>query len=465
MAKNDFSKGNVIKNILNMALPMTLAQLVNVLYNIVDRVYIGRLPTDSASALTGLGLTLPVITIVIAFANLFGMGGAPLCSIARGRGDNSKAERIMGNSFCLLIVSSLIITAAGYIFKHPLLYLFGASPSTFPHADGYLSIYLAGTVFVMTGLGMNSFINAQGFASTGMASVLIGAVANIILDPVFIFGLDMGVRGAAAATVLSQALSAGWVLRFLTGKRAILKLKPANFRLNGRLVGKISGLGFSGFVMAVTNSTVQIVCNATLAKWGGDIYIGVMTIINSIREVFTMPVMGLTNGAQPVMGYNYGAGEYRRVQTSIKFTSVFCILYTLAAWGLLTLFPHFFITVFNGDAQIISAGVRAIHIYFFGFFMMSLQFAGQSVFVALGKSRQAVFFSLLRKAVIVVPLTVFLPRLAGLGTDGVFLAEPISNFIGGAACFITMLTTVWRELSASLEKQKGAKLCEEKTEK
>ena len=456
MAENDFSKGSVVRNILNMALPMTLAQLVNVLYNIVDRIYIGRLPADSASALTGLGLTLPVITIVIAFANLFGMGGAPLCSIARGRGDNQEAEQIMGNSFCLLIISSLILTIAGYVFKRPVLYLFGASASTFPHADGYLSVYLAGTVFVMTGLGMNSFINAQGFSRTGMASVLIGAVANIILDPVFIFGMNMGVRGAAVATVISQALSAAWVLRFLTCKRAILKLRGRNLRLNGRLVGKISGLGLSGFVMAVTNSAVQIVCNATLAVWGGDIYIGVMTIINSIREVFTMPVMGLTNGAQPVMGYNYGAGEYRRVQVSIRFTSVFCILYTLIAWGLLTLFPHFFITVFNGDTQIIAVGVRAIHIYFFGFFMMSLQFSGQSVFVALGKSRQAVFFSLLRKAVIVVPLTIFLPRVAHLGTDGVFLAEPISNFIGGAACFITMLATVWRELSACVKQQKGA---------
>ncbi len=452
MAQNDFSKGSVIQNILNMALPMTLAQLVNVLYNIVDRIYIGRLPSESAAALTGLGLTLPVITMVIAFANLFGLGGAPLCAIARGRGDNQEAERIMGTSFCLLVGSSLLLTAAGYLCKDPLLWLFGASPDTFGYADGYLSIYLSGTVFVMTGLGMNSFINAQGFARTGMASVLIGAVANILLDPVFIFGLRMGVQGAAIATVISQALSAAWVLRFLTGKRATLKLKPANFRLDRRLVGKISGLGLSGFVMSITNSAVQIVCNAALARFGGDIYIGVMTIINSIREVFTMPVTGLTNGAQPVMGYNYGAGEYKRVQAAIQFTSVFCILYTLAAWGLLTLFPRFFISVFNDDPQLISAGVRAIHIYFFGFFMMSLQFSGQSVFVALGKSRQAVFFSLLRKAVIVIPLTVLLPRLFGLGTNGVFLAEPISNFIGGAACFITMLATVWRELSAAQTK-------------
>ena len=444
--KNDFSRGSVIKNILNLALPMTLAQLVNVLYNIVDRIYIGRIPDNASLSLTGLGLCLPMITIVIAFANLFGMGGAPLCSIARGRGDLKEAEHIMGNSFALMLGTGIVLTALGLLFKKPLLYLFGASDSTFPFADEYITIYLCGSVFVMLGLGMNSFINSQGFGRVGMMTVCLGAAANIVLDPIFIFVLKMGIQGAAIATVISQFLSAAWIVAFLCGKKTILKLKPACFRLKARRVREIIGLGLSGFTMAITNSGVQIMCNASLQFYGGDLYVGVMTVINSIREVISMPVNGLTNSAQPVMGFNYGAKEYGRVRTAIKFTSATCIIYTTVAWLLLYLFPEFFIRIFNNDADLVMAAIPSIHIYFFGFFMMSLQFAGQSVFVALGKSKYAVFFSLLRKAFIVIPLTLLLPRILGLNTTGVFLAEPISNFIGGAACFITMLLTVWPEL-------------------
>lgn len=444
--KNDFSRGSVIKNILNLALPMTLAQLVNVLYNIVDRIYIGRIPDNATLSLTGLGLCLPMITIVIAFANLFGMGGAPLCSIARGRGDLKEAEHIMGNSFALMLGTGIVLTALGLLFKKPLLYLFGASDSTFPFADEYITIYLCGSVFVMLGLGMNSFINSQGFGRVGMMTVCLGAAANIVLDPIFIFVLKMGIQGAAIATVISQFLSAAWIVAFLCGKKTILKLKPACFRLKARRVREIIGLGLSGFTMAITNSGVQIMCNASLQFYGGDLYVGVMTVINSIREVISMPVNGLTNSAQPVMGFNYGAKEYGRVRTAIKFTSATCIIYTTVAWLLLYLFPEFFIRIFNNDADLVMAAIPSIHIYFFGFFMMSLQFAGQSVFVALGKSKYAVFFSLLRKAFIVIPLTLLLPRILGLNTTGVFLAEPISNFIGGAACFITMLLTVWPEL-------------------
>ena len=444
--KNDFSRGSVIKNILNLALPMTLAQLVNVLYNIVDRIYIGRIPDNATLSLTGLGLCLPMITIVIAFANLFGMGGAPLCSIARGRGDLNEAEHIMGNSFALMLGTGIVLTALGLLFKKPLLYLFGASDSTFPFADEYITIYLCGSVFVMLGLGMNSFINSQGFGRVGMMTVCLGAAANIVLDPIFIFVLKMGIQGAAIATVISQFLSAAWIVAFLCGKKTILKLKPACFRLKARRVREIIGLGLSGFTMAITNSGVQIMCNASLQFYGGDLYVGVMTVINSIREVISMPVNGLTNSAQPVMGFNYGAKEYGRVRTAIKFTSATCIIYTTVAWLLLYLFPEFFIRIFNNDADMVMAAIPSIHIYFFGFFMMSLQFAGQSVFVALGKSKYAVFFSLLRKAFIVIPLTLLLPRILGLNTTGVFLAEPISNFIGGAACFITMLLTVWPEL-------------------
>ena len=446
-AENDFSKGSVVKNILGLAVPMTLAQLINVLYNIVDRIYIGRIPEHATLSLTGIGLSLPMITMVIAFANLFGMGGAPLCSIERGRGNLEEAEKIMGNSFTMLVVFGVFLTMLGLLFKKPLLYAFGASDSTYPFADAYITIYLLGSIFVMVGLGMNSFINSQGFGKVGMCTVLLGAVANIILDPIFIFGLGMGVRGAALATIISQFFSAVWIVRFLTGKRTILRLRLSCLRPQWKRIRAIVGLGMSGFTMAITNCTVQIVCNATLQTFGGDLYVGVMTVINSLREVASMPVQGVTNSAQPVMGFNYGAKEYGRVKKAIVFTSLFSIAYTTLAWEFLHGFPEFFIRIFNQDQALIEAGVPALRLYFFGFFMMSLQFAGQAVFVALGMSRQAIFFSIFRKVVIVVPLTLLLPSVFGMGTNGVFLAEPISNFIGGAACFGTMLLLVWTELT------------------
>lgn len=445
--RNDFSKGSVVKNILNLAVPMTLAQLINVLYNIVDRIYIGRIPEHATLSLTGIGLSLPMITMVTAFANLFGMGGAPLCSIERGRGNLKEAEKIMGNSFSMMMIFGVVLTVFGLIFKKPLLYAFGASDATWPFADAYITIYLLGSIFVMTGLGMNSFINSQGFGRIGMCTVLLGAAANLVLDPIFIFGLNMGIQGAALATVISQALSAVWILWFLTGKKAILKLKISCMRPEIRRVKEITALGMSGFTMAITNCTVQIVCNATLQMYGGDLYVGIMTVINSLREVAIMPVHGVTNSSQPVMGFNYGAKEYGRVKKAILFTSIFSIFYTTLAWALLHGFPEFFIRMFNQDQALIEAGVPTLRLYFFGFFMMSLQFAGQAVFVALGKSKQAVFFSIFRKVVIVTPLTLFLPSLFHMGTDGVFMAEPISNFVGGAACFGTMMFTVWRELT------------------
>jgi len=446
-SKNDFSQGSVVKNILTLAVPMTLAQLINVLYNIVDRIYIGRIPEHATLAMTGLGLCLPVISIVIAFSNLFGMGGAPLCSIERGRGNEEEAEKIMGNSFMLMVICGIVLTILGLAIKRPMLYLFGASDQTFPYADQYISIYLLGNVFVMVGLGMNSFINSQGFGRTGMMTVLLGAVTNIILDPLFIFTFDMGIQGAALATLISQGLSAAWIIWFLTGKKTILKLKRSCMKLEWSRVKSIVGLGLSGFTMSITNSLVQIVCNATLQSYGGDLYVGVMTVINSVREVLSLPVRGLTNSGQPIMGYNYGAGEYKRVKKAIVFTSVSSIAYTTLVWLLVSTYPEFFIRIFNKDADLVAAGIPAMRIYYFGFFLMSLQFAGQAVFVALGKAKQAVFFSIFRKVIIVVPLTWLLPRLWGLGTDGVFMAEPISNLIGGLACFITMLVTILPELS------------------
>jgi len=444
--KNDFTKGSVPKSILSLALPMTLAQLINILYNIVDRMYIGRLPNASTLALTGIGVTFPIITIIMAFANLFGMGGAPLCSIARGRGDNEEAEKIMGNSFALLIISGILLTLLGLIFKKPLLFLFGASDATFSYANDYISIYLLGTIFVMISLGMNSFINSQGFGRMGMMTILLGAIVNIVLDPIFIFVFNMGVKGAAFATIISQFLSSLWVLKFLTGKNTILKLKFKNFKIDLSILKRIVSLGLSTFIMALTNSTVQIICNITLQSYGGDLYVGIMTVINSIREIIMMPVSGITNGSQPVLGFNYGAKEYKRVRSGIKFMSIVCIVYTTLIWLTLRMFPEFFIRIFNSEPELIQKGIPSMNIYFFGFFAMSLQFAGQSTYVALGKSKQAVFFSLLRKIIIVVPLTLILPRMFNLGTTGVFLAEPISNFLGGTACYVTMLFTVWPSL-------------------
>ena len=453
---NDFTKGNVVGNIMKLAIPMTLAQLINVLYSIIDRIFIGRIPENATLALTGLGLCLPIVSIVMAFANLFGMGGAPLCSIERGRGNAEEAEKIMGNSFMLMLLFGVILTALGLIFKKPLLYMFGASDATYPFAAQFAEIYLLGTVFVMVGLGMNSFINSQGFGTVGMMTVLLGAVVNIILDPIFIFAMDMGVRGAALATVIAQFLSALWTVKFLTGKKAILKLKGSCFHLEKYRVKSIIGLGMSGFTMAVTNSVVQVMYNASLQQYGGDLYVGVMTIINSVREVFTMPVKGLTNSAQPVMGFNYGAEEYGRVKQAIVFTSIVPIVYTTAVWGLIHGYPEFFIRIFNQDADLITAGVPAMRIYYFGFFFMSLQFAGQAIFVALGKARQAVFFSIFRKVIIVAPLIIVLPLILGNGTSGVFMAEPVSNLIGGGACFITMLLTVWPELSVKMKKKNAS---------
>ncbi|WP_349949409.1 MULTISPECIES: MATE family efflux transporter [Intestinimonas] len=446
--KNDFSKGSIPRNILTLAAPMTLAQLINVLYSVVDRMYLGRLPGHLA--LTGLGLTMPIVSILMGFANLCGMGGAPLCSICRGQGDDEEAEHILGNSFTLLLILGAAATLVFLLLKRPVLCLFGASEATFPYADAYLTIYLCGTLFVMVSLGMNPFINAQGFAKIGMMTVGLGAVVNIVLDPVFIFVLDMGVQGAALATVIAQGCSAVWVLKFLTGKRAILRLKFDCMALSARRVRKIVSLGLAGFFVNLTNSLVQVVCNTTLQAYGGDLYVGAMTIINSIREVVSMPVQGLSNGSQPVLGYNYGAGESRRVRQGIRFTSIVVVLYSAAAWAIIMLAPEAMIRLFTSEQPILDVGIPALRIYFSLFIIMSLQIAGQSVFTALGRSKNAIFFSLLRKAIINAPLTLLLPYL-GMGTDGVFVAEAVSQLIGGLACFLTMYAVVYRPLG-SLER-------------
>ncbi len=443
--KTDFSKGPVWKCIMSQALPLTIAQLVHLLYNVVDRIYIGHMEEGTSIALTGIGLTFPVITLIMAFTALFGNGGVPLFAMARGAGDEEKAGKILGNSFALLLVSSVILTTLGYVFCKPILFAFGASDESFVYARDYLNIYLIGTVFSMITTGMNGYINAEGFPKIGMVSIILGAVVNIILDPVFIFVFRMGVKGAALATVISQMISAIWVLSFLFGRKAIIQLRKENIRIKKDITKDIFKLGTSNFIMQGTAFLVQVSCNTTLQSFGGDMYVGIMTVANSIREIFMLPVNGIVNGAQPVISFNYGAGDYERTKSGIKFNTYLGAVYTLVAWALVLIFPKVWFGVFSDDAVMAEAGTTALRVYFFGFVFMALQFAGQSTFQAVGDAKHAIFFSLLRKAIIVVPLTLLLPRM-GLGVMGVFLAEPISNIIGGTASYLTMRLTVYKKL-------------------
>ena len=443
--KIDFSKGPVWKCIVAQAVPLTIAQLVQLLYNVIDRIYIGHLGEGSGIALTGVGLTFPVVTLIMAFTALLGMGGVPLFSMARGAGENEEAEKILGNSFALLVISSVVLMGISYIFCRPILFLFGASEASYVYAEEYLKIYLTGTVFSMLTTGLNGYINAQGFPRIGMMTTIMGAVANIILDPIFIFGFDMGVAGAALATIISQAISAVWVVRFFIGKKAVIRLKRSCIRLDRRITKEICRLGTSNFIMQGTNCVVQVVCNSTLQMYGGDVYVGIMTIMNSIREIFMLPISGIVNGAQPVISFNYGAKDNVRVKAGIRFNTIIGSVYTMVAWAFVFIFPRFWFGIFSDDRQMTDMGIGALQIYFFGFVFMAFQFAGQSTFQALGDAKHAIFFSLLRKVIIVVPLTLILPML-GLGVNGVFLAEPISNAIGGLACYLTMRMTIYKKL-------------------
>ncbi len=444
--QQDFSKGEMWRLITRQAIPLTIAQLIQLLYNIVDRIYIGHLEEIGRLALTGIGICFPITTLILAFANLFGTGGAPLFSIERGAGNEEKAKEIMGNVFSMILITSVALMILGSLFRRPMLYLFGASEETILYADSYLQIYLLGVVFSMIVTGMNGFISSLGFPRTAMWTTIIGAILNLILDPVFIFVFSMGVRGAAIATVISQFVSAIWVLHFLAGPKTNIRLTAQSMRLKGQIVRRVLGLGISGFMQQATNCLVQIVCNVTLQSYGGDLYVGIMTIINSVREIASLPVTGLSSGGQPVLGFNYGAKENERVKAGIRFMAMTGVLYTAVFWIVIELVPGIFVRIFSSDAQTIALGISALRIYFMGFVFMSLQFMGQSTFVGLGKAKKAVFFSILRKVVIVVPLTIYLPTIAGLGTKGVFLAEPISNLIGGLACFITMYVTLYRKL-------------------
>lgn len=444
--KIDFSKGPVWKCIVAQAIPLTIAQLVQLLYNVVDRIYLGHLGDGNSIALTGVGLTFPIVTLIMAFTALFGNGGVPLFSMARGDKDEEKAADILSNAFGLLVISAVLLTTICMVFRRPILFAFGASEASYIYADEYLKIYLWGTMLSMIGTGCNGYINAQGFPKVGMFSTLIGAITNIILDPIFIFGLDKGVSGAALATIISQTFSAIWVLRFLTGKNALIPLRIRNIKIKKDISLEIFKLGTANFIMQGTNCLVQIVCNATLQGYGGDIYVGIMTVTNSVREIFMLPINGIISGAQPVISFNYGAKDYKRVKEGINFNTFIGASYTMFAWLMVIAFPRFWFSVFSDDMQMINVGIGALKIYFFGFVFMAFQFAGQSTFQALGDAKHAIFFSLLRKAFIVVPLTFILPMI-GFGVNGVFLAEPISNAIGGLASYITMRRTIYRTLN------------------
>ena len=444
-SKIDFSKGPVWKCIIAQAIPLTLAQLVQLLYNVVDRIYIGHMEAGSSMALTGVGLTFPIVTLIMAFTALFGTGGVPLFSMERGAGEQEKAEKILGNSFALLLVSAVVLTVVSFLFRRPILFAFGASESSYVYADAYLKVYLCGTVFAVLTTGLNGYINAQGFPRIGMITTMMGAVVNIILDPILIFGLDMGVAGAALATVISQAVSAVWVLLFLTGKKAVVPIRLRNIRISKKITGEICALGASNFIMNGTTCVVQVVCNNTLQIYGGDVYVGIMTVTNSVREITVLPIGGIVNGGQPVISYNYGAKDYKRTKAGVNFNTVVGAVYTMLAWLLIIAFPRFWFGIFSDDLQMINAGVDMLKLYFFGFVFMAFQFAGQSTFQALGDAKHAIFFSLLRKVIIVAPLTILLP-MVGFGVKGVFLAEPISNVIGGLLCYATMRRTVYRKL-------------------
>ena len=448
MKQIDFEHGTVTSNILNAALPMLVAQIFNLLYNVVDRIYIARIPDVGTTALGAVGLCFPVIVIITAFSNLFGTGGAPLFSIARGKGDRKEASQIMNTSFTMLCWCAVMLMLFGLIFARPILRIFGASNEALPYAYPYMMIYLLGTVASMIATGMNPFINSQGYSTVGMLSVALGAITNLILDPVFIFVLDFGIKGAAIATILSQFLSAAFVVNFLHNK-AEYRVKLLKFRELAdslTLLKNIVSLGTAGFIMQLTNSLVTICCNNVLAVTGGDLYVSVMTIVSSVRQIIETPLHSLTEGSSPILSFNYGARKPKRVKKAAIVMTLLVLAYSAIAWGAILLVPEFLIGIFSSDPVLQADAVPALKLYFAAFIFMDLQYIGQTTFKSLNKKKQAIFFSLLRKVFIVVPLTYFLPYGLHMGTNGVFMAEPVSNVIGGSLCFITMLVTVLPEL-------------------
>ena len=447
-SKGDFSKGSILKTIIRLGLPITLAELVHVLYNIVDRIYIGNMPDTGTMALTGLGISFPLITLIGAFANLFSTGGATLTTIARGEGDIGKARSITNSAFTMILLTGASLTVLLFAAAPLFLTWLGGDADTLPFAVDYFRIYVLGTVPVLISLGMNPFINAQGFPREGMITVVLGAVMNIALDPLFIYTFGMRVSGAALATVISQTASALWVLAFLRGGKPSVRL--TGLELNREHIMGMVRLGMTGFTFKVTNSITQAVVNLTLRAWGGalsTLYIGAVSLINSIREIISLPAGGLTTAGQSVTSFNFGAGLRHRVSKSIGITLAESLLINTVLWAVVMFWPRLMISMFTSDEALIELTVHCARIYFGAFPFMALQTSGQTTFVALNRSGYALFFSLLRKIVLVAPLTLLLPCL-GLGADGVFWAEFCSQVIGATACFITMYRVIWRKMKA-----------------
>ena len=412
-----------------LAVPAITSQIVNVLYNMVDRMYIGHIPEVGATALTGVGVSFPIIMIISAFAYLFGMGGAPRASIFMGKKDNDTAEKILGNCTTSLMIIAVLLTVLVLIFQEPLLYLFGASENTIGYAMDYMTIYAIGTIFVQLTLGLNAFISAQGFSKISMLTVVIGAVTNIVLDPIFIFGLNMGVQGAAVATVMSQALSAIWAFWFLSGKNTILKLKRENLKINFHILLPCIALGVAPFAMQATESVLVLCFNSSLLKYGGDLAVGAMTILSSVMQFAMLPLQGLTQGGQPIISYNYGAKQGDRVQKAFKLQTISCFSYSSILWLLIMIFPSLFVAIFTSDPQLTEITIWALRIYMAGVLLMGIQISCQQTFIAFGYSKKSAFLAVFRKILVLIPLIYILPMFISDQVFAVFLAEPIADTI------------------------------------
>ena len=449
---NDLGKDSIGKLLFKLATPAIIAQLVNVLYNIVDRIFIGRMQNGDL-AMAGVGIAFPIILIIMAFSALVGAGGAPLVAIKMGEKNNEGAEQIMSTSFVMLIIISIVLTVGLLIFREPILLAFGASESTIGYAMDYLGIYLMGTIFVMIALGMNPFINTQGFAKIGMMTVTIGAIINIILDPILIFGLDMGVKGAATATVLSQAVSAVWVMNFLYGKKTNLKIRKKYFNLDMKIILSVLALGIAPFIMQSTESLVLISLNNQLQMYGGDLAVGAMTIMSSIMQIIMLPNMGLTQGAQPIMSYNYGANQIGRVKKTFKLMFLICISFTTIMWGLLMIVPQIFVSIFNNDPALMEITSWSIRIYFAGIFIVGAQISCQQTFLSLGKAKISLVIALLRKIILLIPLVFILPRFFENKLFAVLLAEPVADILATSVTIICFIIFYKKTLSSLDEKE------------
>ena len=451
MEKKDFLGTQPLgRLLLKLALPTVAAQLINMLYNIVDRIYIGHIPEVGALALTGVGVCMPLIMIVSAFAAFVGYGGAPRASIFMGQQDTDSAEKTLGNCFLVQILISVVLTAVLLIWNRDFLMAFGASENTVEYGVSYMNLYALGTIFVQITLGMNAFITAQGFAKTGMLSVLIGAVANIVLDPVFIFGFHMGVQGAALATVLSQAISCAWVLLFLFGKKTFLKIRPRNMRLIPRIILPSLALGLSSFVMQASESVISVCFNSSLLKYGGDTAVGAMTILTSVMQFAMLPLQGLGQGAQPIISYNYGAGNKNRVKSTFWLLLRCSLCYSVLLWLCVMLFPGAFAALFTSDAVLLDFTRSALRIYMGSMCLFGIQMACQMTFTSLGKAKASILVAVMRKFILLIPLIFLMPRLLiSTQTMAVYLAEPIADFL--AVCFTCVLFTFqFRKVLASM---------------